>query len=125
MKLPLRLCAADVVAGSTGKASTVAAIASQPDAWFLPVTAAEDALEELSRSGWAEPDTKLFAVPRSTRDRALAGLLVVPAVRGAPNPTPRAMACRCVCSRIVRAEPAGSCAWSRARCRGWTLAGPA
>jgi hypothetical protein len=71
-----------------------------PTAWFLTGEYVVDWLQELIRCGLAEPETRLFLVPRSTQDRTPAGMLVVPAKPGALANEPAGMACVLTAGRL-------------------------
>jgi tetratricopeptide (TPR) repeat protein len=80
------------------------ALDASPEAWFLPADSAARWLEELTRSGLAVMETRLFIVPRSVEDRTPAGLLVVPGRAGSqgapPLPGMSGMGCRLVAGRL-------------------------
>jgi len=63
-------------------------------AWFLSGSSTARWLEELARTGLAEPGTRLFVVPRSTADPSPAGLLVVPDSPGSARCAPLGLACQ-------------------------------
>jgi tetratricopeptide (TPR) repeat protein len=70
------------------------------DAWFLPGDIPARWLEELVRAGLARMETRLFVVPQSMDNGAVAGLLVVPE-RPEPGTTPPAgLPCRRVGERL-------------------------
>jgi tetratricopeptide (TPR) repeat protein len=71
-----------------------------PTAWFLAGDFVTDWLQELMRCGLAEPETKLFVVPHSPRNRAPAGLLVVPARLDTIKNEPAGMACVLIAGRL-------------------------
>jgi tetratricopeptide (TPR) repeat protein len=71
-----------------------------PDAWFLPGDSTERWLEELSRCGLASMETRLFVIPQSVENRAVVGLLAVPAPGVAVSELPAATACRLVGKRL-------------------------
>ncbi|HLX69894.1 MAG TPA: hypothetical protein VKV04_09740, partial [Verrucomicrobiae bacterium] len=77
-----------------------AALESAPAAWFLPGASVERWLEELTRSGLATMETRLFVVPVSIEDRSPAGLLVVPASAESVVDPPAGIACRLVGRRL-------------------------
>ena len=71
-----------------------------PTAWFLAGSFVDDWLQELSRCGLAEPETKLFLVPHSPENRTPAGLLVVPGHPASLKNEPSGMACVLVAGRL-------------------------
>lgn len=71
-----------------------------PAAWFLVGDRAAGWLPELIRCGLAEPETRLFLVPRSAGDRTPAGLLLVPAKPEALANEPAGMACVLIAGRL-------------------------
>jgi len=71
-----------------------------PDAWFLPGDSTARWLEELSRCGLADSETRLFVVPRSVPDRAPAGLLVMPARADAVARPPAGLPLRRIADRL-------------------------
>jgi tetratricopeptide (TPR) repeat protein len=75
-------------------------LATEPGAWFLPGDSTARWLEELTRCGLADADTRLFVVPTSAADRTPAGLLVVPGRGDAPAPQPSGLACQLVAGRV-------------------------
>lgn len=61
-------------------------------AWFIAGSDVALWLEEIGRWGIAQTGLRLFVLPRSARDRAAAGVLVLPAAGTSPRCTPRALA---------------------------------
>ncbi len=69
-------------------------------AWFLPGDSAAGWLEELSRCGLADMETRLFVIPKSLRDSSPAGLLVVPDRSPSLAQMPRGTACQLLGGRL-------------------------
>ena len=69
-------------------------------AWFLSGDSPVRWLDELSRCGLADMDTRLFLVPCSLENRAPSGLLVVPARPESVAESPAGMACRVIDGRL-------------------------
>jgi tetratricopeptide (TPR) repeat protein len=63
-------------------------------AWFLPGASTARWLDELTRCGLANMDTRLFVVPHSVDDQTSAGLLVVPRDADSVTESPGGLACR-------------------------------
>ena len=71
-----------------------------PAAWFLPGDSAARWLEELTRCGLASIETRLFLVPRSSKDLSPAGLLIVPRHVDSLPHQPAGIGCRLVAGRL-------------------------
>jgi tetratricopeptide (TPR) repeat protein len=69
-------------------------------AWFLPGDSVSRWLDELARCGLAVMETRLFVVPKSLEDRAVAGLLVVPGRAGSISSPPAGLGCRLAGGRL-------------------------
>jgi tetratricopeptide (TPR) repeat protein len=73
---------------------------AEPAAWFLPGDSTARWLEEITRSGLAHLETRLFVVSKSAEDRSPAGLLVVPARADSGRHKPSGLACRLIARRL-------------------------
>jgi tetratricopeptide (TPR) repeat protein len=71
-----------------------------PDAWFLAGDGPRRWLEELTRSGLARMDTRLYLVPHSIENRSCAGLLVVPSRHDSVCLPPAGIGCRLIAGRL-------------------------
>lgn len=74
--------------------------ALQADTWFIPGQASLRWLEELSRAGLAESDTRLLVIPLSTADRTVAGIVVIPGSGRRWALKPAGFPCRWIGNRL-------------------------
>ncbi|TXT50565.1 MAG: Uncharacterized protein FD140_2349, partial [Limisphaerales bacterium] len=79
----------------------VAVAAGPVGAWFLPGDSVARWLAELARAGLAQPGTRLYLVPRSATDTALAGALVISESGRALHASPAGLPCRIVAERLI------------------------
>ena len=74
-------------------------------AWFIAGADPERCVAELVVAGWANLTTRIYAVPRSVADAALAGWLVVPGGEAPPVAPPAGMPCRCLAGKLYLPLP--------------------
>lgn len=78
-----------------------ASLDSSPKGWFLPGDSVACWLEELTRCGLAEIQTRLFVIPKSLLDRSPAGLLVIPERADSILHKPYGITCRLIAGKLV------------------------